>query len=124
MQDVLISAVIPQAIQTFIEVNPLAGLHPEHSDLPIICTKAGISYIELIGSIVNSALKRCGLIGSAPQKVKEINKSLYHTHNFSHTVKKKTSLKTIAILHQYVPDNASPDEKGCSGSEGRDRRVN
>ncbi len=61
----------------FIEVNPLAGLHPEHSDLPIICTKAGISFIELIGSIVNSALKRCGLIDSAPQKVKEINKALY-----------------------------------------------
>ena len=63
----------------FIEVNPLAGLHPEHSDLPIICTKAGISFIELIGSIANSALKRYGLIDSAPQKIKEINKVKYHT---------------------------------------------
>jgi D-alanine-D-alanine ligase len=42
----------------FIEVNPLAGLHPEHSDLPIICNKLGIPYIELIEAIVNSALKR------------------------------------------------------------------
>ncbi len=25
-----------------------AGLHPVHSDLPIICTKVGISYQELI----------------------------------------------------------------------------
>jgi D-alanine-D-alanine ligase len=95
----------------FIEVNPLAGLHPEHSDLPIICTKAGISFIELIGSIVNSALKRCGLIDSAPQKVKDINHALYLTNNSSRPVKKKTSLKTIAILHQYVPESASPDEK-------------
>jgi D-alanine-D-alanine ligase len=92
----------------FIEVNPLAGLHPEHSDLPIICTKAGISYIELIGSIVNSALKRYGLIDKAPQKVKEI---IRHTDKPIHPVKKKTNLKKIIILHQYVPENASPDEK-------------
>ena len=26
---------------SFMEVNPLAGLHPEHSDLPIICTMVG-----------------------------------------------------------------------------------
>jgi D-alanine-D-alanine ligase len=98
----------------FIEVNPLAGLHPEHSDLPIICTKAGISFIELIGSIVSSALKRCGLIDSAPQKVKEISKSSHRTNNFSSLVnpaKKKTNLKTIVILHQHVPESASPDEK-------------
>jgi D-alanine-D-alanine ligase len=42
----------------FLEVNPLAGLHPEHSDLPIICTMAGVGYNELIGGIMKSALKR------------------------------------------------------------------
>ncbi|NPU95913.1 MAG: ATP-grasp domain-containing protein [Candidatus Omnitrophica bacterium] len=42
----------------FMEVNPLAGLHPEHSDLPILCRFAGISYRELIGHIVQSAWKR------------------------------------------------------------------
>jgi len=42
----------------FIEVNPLAGLNPEHSDLPIICSKAGISYEKLIEMIMISALKR------------------------------------------------------------------
>lgn len=42
----------------FIEVNPLAGIHPEHSDLPILCTKVGISYKELIQSIMQSAEKR------------------------------------------------------------------
>ena len=95
----------------FIEVNPLAGLHPEHSDLPIICTKAGITFIELIGSIVNSALKRCGLIDSAPQKVKDIIKSPYPADKSAQPVKKKTNLKKLAILHQHVPENASPDEK-------------
>ncbi len=42
----------------FLEVNPLAGLHPEHSDLPIICNKVNIPYIELIERIMNSAKKR------------------------------------------------------------------
>ncbi len=40
------------------ELNPLAGLHPEHSDLPIVCTLSGISYEELIRRIVDSALLR------------------------------------------------------------------
>jgi len=42
----------------FIEINPLPGLHPTHSDLPMIATQQGMSYKELIGSIINSALKR------------------------------------------------------------------
>jgi D-alanine-D-alanine ligase len=42
----------------FMEVNPLAGLHPEHSDLPILATKVGLSYTDLIGHIVNSAAER------------------------------------------------------------------
>lgn len=47
-----------EGIPHFLEVNPLAGLHPEHSDLPIICNLAGISYHELIDMIMRSALKR------------------------------------------------------------------
>lgn len=43
---------------TFLEVNPLAGLHPEHSDLPIICSLRGIPYTELIGEILRSAASR------------------------------------------------------------------
>ncbi len=42
----------------FIEVNPLAGLHPQHSDLPILATQEGWSYRDLIGAIVDSALRR------------------------------------------------------------------
>jgi D-alanine-D-alanine ligase len=43
---------------SFMEVNPLAGLHPEHSDLPILAAKAGISFTELIRRIVESAAPR------------------------------------------------------------------
>ncbi len=42
------------------EVNPLPGLHPQHSDLPILATAVGIPYVELIGRIVASARKRQG----------------------------------------------------------------
>ena len=42
----------------FLEVNPLAGLHPQHSDLPIICGLIGLSYRELISGIVRSAATR------------------------------------------------------------------
>ncbi len=45
-------------VPNFIEVNPLPGMHPEHSDLPIICTFAGIKYRELMEMIMTSALKR------------------------------------------------------------------
>lgn len=39
----------------FLEANPLAGLHPTHSDLPILCGKLGISYVTLIDRIIRSA---------------------------------------------------------------------
>jgi D-alanine-D-alanine ligase len=45
----------------FIEANPLAGLHPQHSDLPMIATAVGIPYVELICRIVNSAAHRVAL---------------------------------------------------------------
>lgn len=40
------------------EINPLPGLHPSHSDLPMLCTAVGISYVDLIGRIVTSAAGR------------------------------------------------------------------
>ena len=43
----------------FLEVNPLAGIHPEHSDLPIMASLVGMPYRRLIGQIMRSALARC-----------------------------------------------------------------
>ena len=42
----------------FMEVNSLAGLNPVRSDLPILCSKTGMSYHKLITAIIKSALKR------------------------------------------------------------------
>jgi D-alanine-D-alanine ligase len=45
----------------FLEVNPLPGLNPVYSDLPILSGMAGISYDQLLGSIVDAASRRWGL---------------------------------------------------------------
>jgi len=45
----------------FIEVNPLAGLHPVHSDLPILSKMVGINYQMLMEMIMKSTLKRHNL---------------------------------------------------------------
>lgn len=42
----------------FLEANPLAGLHPQHSDLPMLATAMEMSYVELIGAILDSAARR------------------------------------------------------------------
>lgn len=42
----------------FIEANPLAGLNPIHSDLPILSRMNGTSFEELMSFIIESALKR------------------------------------------------------------------
>jgi D-alanine-D-alanine ligase len=45
----------------FLEMNTIAGLSPNHSDLCIIANRVGMSYKDLIGSILEQALKRYGL---------------------------------------------------------------
>ncbi len=42
----------------FIEVNPLAGLRPNYSDMCFIAEREGLSYQQLIGRIMASFLKR------------------------------------------------------------------
>ena len=42
----------------FLEINPLAGLNPNSSDLPIMANKLGWTYKALISTILNAALQR------------------------------------------------------------------
>jgi D-alanine-D-alanine ligase len=44
-----------EGVPCVMEINPLAGLHPTHSDLPMICEFTGMSYRDLIAGIVESA---------------------------------------------------------------------
>jgi D-alanine-D-alanine ligase len=45
----------------FIEANPLAGLNPVHSDLPILSRMNGVEFDTLIDMIMTSAKNRYGL---------------------------------------------------------------
>lgn len=45
----------------FIEANPLAGLNPVHSDLPMLSRLNGMDYSTLMEMIMDSAKKRYGL---------------------------------------------------------------
>jgi len=47
----------------FLEVNPLAGLNPDRSDLVFITRFRGLSYRDLIGRIVDSFLRRHPQLG-------------------------------------------------------------
>jgi D-alanine-D-alanine ligase len=49
----------------FIEVNPLPEIHPDYSELTRACRNRGISYTEMIRSILESAISR---IPQAPGK--------------------------------------------------------
>ena len=42
----------------FLEINPLPGMHPEHSDLPILCALNDIPYPELMKMIMDSAREK------------------------------------------------------------------
>ncbi len=56
---------------SFLEVNPLAGLHPQHSDLPMLCTALGIPYLKLIDAIVGSAVARAQTVGGVLHTIGE-----------------------------------------------------
>lgn len=48
----------PDGTPYFLEINPLAGLNPRSSDLIIMANLIGIRYNDLIGSILDAALRR------------------------------------------------------------------
>jgi len=54
---------------SFLEVNPLPGLHPVRSDLPIMARLAGLPYDELLASIVNAAHERIELRPCTPSSL-------------------------------------------------------
>jgi D-alanine-D-alanine ligase len=53
--------VSPDGTPYFLEINPLAGLNPRSSDLIIMANLIGIKHSEVIGSILEAALRRNSL---------------------------------------------------------------
>lgn len=50
-----------QGVPQFLEVNTLPGLHPTHSDLPILAALANMDFGRLIAEIMAAACQRLGL---------------------------------------------------------------
>jgi D-alanine-D-alanine ligase len=50
-----------RGVPQFLEANPIAGLHPTHSDLPMLTALSGRSYDWLIGGILDAAARRLGI---------------------------------------------------------------
>jgi D-alanine-D-alanine ligase len=56
----------------FLEANPLAGLNPWHSDLPILAAQNGVEFVRLIGMILDAGMARYGLArGGLARPLKE-----------------------------------------------------
>jgi D-alanine-D-alanine ligase len=51
---------VRDGVPYFIEANPLPGLSPESGDLVFLARRMNIEYEQLIGMILDSALKRLG----------------------------------------------------------------
>ena len=49
-----------QGRPNFLEANPLAGMNPSHSDLPILNGLLGNTYQDLLAEILRSAMRRAG----------------------------------------------------------------
>ena len=94
----------------FLEVNPLPGLHPQHSDLPILCGFMGIPYVDLIDRIVRSARQRMraeSRLGSAWLDAK------LGLGRVTASVKAARAAMTmrVAVLHNAVPADAPLEDQ-------------
>jgi D-alanine-D-alanine ligase len=53
--------VSPDGVPYFLEINPLAGLNPRSSDLIIMANLIGLKHSDIIGAILEAALRRYSL---------------------------------------------------------------
>ncbi len=53
---------IRDGIPYFLEINPLPGLNPESGDIVFLAYRMGLTYPQLVGMILDAAVKRCGLV--------------------------------------------------------------
>ena len=66
----------------FIEINPLPGLSPGYSDLAILADKTGMSYPDLVGSILKPAVRRMAQKSSTGMKNLRAETSEFKSESF------------------------------------------
>jgi len=52
---------IRDGVPYFLEINPLPGLNPDSGDIVFLAYRMGLTYPQLVGMILDTAVKRCGL---------------------------------------------------------------
>jgi D-alanine-D-alanine ligase len=62
----------PYCVPQFLEVNPLAGLRPGHSDLVILSELAGWTYDQLVNRIIDSCLERALPTETRPRRLPQV----------------------------------------------------
>lgn len=50
---------VRDGVPYFLEINPLPGLNPHSGDIVLMATRMGWTYPQLIGAILDAAIKRC-----------------------------------------------------------------
>jgi len=53
---------IRDGVPYFLEINPLPGLNPDSGDIVFLAYRMGLTYPQLVGMILDTAVKRCGLV--------------------------------------------------------------
>jgi D-alanine-D-alanine ligase len=52
---------VRDGVPYFIEINPLPGLSPDSGDIVFLAYRMGLTYPQLVGMILDAAVKRLGL---------------------------------------------------------------
>lgn len=99
-----------------LEINPLAGLNPETSDLPILCRLAGIPYKDLIAAIVNSALERVESANSVHVELPQLALAKAHQGNLFPNMAPTSAYRgrqrpKALILHERIEPGAPLDRQ-------------
>ncbi|WP_439622660.1 D-alanine--D-alanine ligase family protein [Gemmata sp.] len=53
---------VRDGVPYFLEINPLPGLNPESGDIVFLAYRLGLTYPQLVGMILDAAIKRYGLV--------------------------------------------------------------
>jgi D-alanine-D-alanine ligase len=91
-----------------LEINPIAGLHPSHSDLPILWTQSGRSYVNLISAIVESASSRVAPSRTAPSRAASARNSRTTAPPVSATTSAPESAQASAHARKATPGARIP----------------
>ena len=89
----------------FIEINPLPGLAPGYSDLPMLAESNGISYDELVRVILNNALKRYGMdmeMLKANQAVQKVHRITSYNVCYTKLLREQVN-KNLEEVFNYFP---------------------